>query len=327
MRLPYLLSALTVLMLPSIARAQGCSDAGVCTAGPIGQITSSTDSSVVEEPRHHARLQFSYAVGEQGVIILQAQPELSMGLTSRLSVQVKIPYVSAKGDLGSNGGVGDVILTMSQAFIKERERDLTGVLGLRLPTGSTAPVRIEKATFSPTSHPLPMPYQTGLGTTDLLLGVQFRIRLLTLTGAYQHVLHHDNQNVFQHEFWIDVPEAVDYFESFALERADDAVLRLQYALPIKRLTVQPGVLAIYHVGQDISLRNTVPGVYNGQPLMRESVKGSDGLTLNLTVDARFKLSDRWDVEGTLGAPVITRDIRPDGLTRRFVASVGLRVGF
>lgn len=309
------------------AAAQGCSDAGVCTAGPIGQITGSTGSSAVEEPRHYARLQFSYAVGEQGVTILQAQPELSIGLTSRLSVQVKIPYVSASGNLGSNSGVGDMILTMSQAFIKERERDLIGVLGLRLPTGSTAPLRIEQATFSPTSHPLPMPYQTGLGTTDLLLGVQYRIRRLTLTGAYQHVLQHDNQNVFLHQFWIDVPEARGYFESFGLERADDAVLRVQYALPIKRLTVQPGALAIYHVGQDVSLVNAVPGIYNGQALKRESVKGSEGLTLNLTADARFKLSDRWAVEASFGAPAITREVRPDGLTRRYVASVGLRVAF
>lgn len=316
-----------VLLYNQDSLAQGCSDAGVCTAGPIGQIPSPTDSSSVEEPSHYARLQFSYAVGEQGVIILQAQPELSIGLTSRLAVQLKIPYVSASGNLGDNSGLGDLVLTMSQAFIKQRERELTGVLGLRLPTGSTAPVRIDQAAFNLGSHPLPMPYQTGLGTTDLLIGARYRIHRLSLTAAYQHVLQHDNQNVFLHMFWADVPEARGYFESFALERADDAVLRVQYALPFKRLTVQPGVLAIYHMAQDITLVNSVPGIYNAGALIRESVEGSEGLTLNLTTDARFKLTDRWDLEFSFGTPVITREVRPDGLTRSMVLSTGVRFAF
>jgi hypothetical protein len=311
----------------AFASAQGCSDAGACTAGPLGQIPNASDSSAIVEPRHYARTLVSYAVGEQGVTIVQVQPELSIGLTSRLSAQLKVPYVSTSGNLGGNSGIGDLVLTLSQAVIKERERELSGVLGLRLPTGSTAQVRIDQAVFGPSSHPLPMPYQTGLGTTDLLLGVQYRIRRLTLTGAYQHVLKHDNQNVFLHQFWLDRPEARGYFESYALERADDAVLRVQYALPIQRLTLQPGALAIYHVGQDVSLVNCVPGIYDPQALKRESVKGSEGLTLNLTADARFKLSEHWSVEAMFGTPVVTREARPDGLTRRYVMAAGLRVAF
>ena len=51
------------------------------------------------------------------------------------------------------------------------------------------------------------------------------------------------------------------------------------------------------------------------------------LTLNLTADARYKLSDTWALEASFGTPMITREARPDGLTRALVANMGLRVGF
>lgn len=168
------------------ANGQGCSDAGVCTAGPMRQINMPSDSAAAE-PRHFARLTFGYAIGEQKVVIMQVQPELSIGLTDRLSVQVKVPYIRTSGNLGDNSGVGDMISTFSYAFIKEHERNLTGIIGVRLPTGRFTPESISQATFSPNAQPLPMPYQLGLGTTDLLLGLQYRHKRWSGTLAYQHV--------------------------------------------------------------------------------------------------------------------------------------------
>jgi hypothetical protein len=97
-----------------------------------------------------------------------------------------------------------------------------------------------------------MPYQTSLGTTDLLLGGH---PLPATSGgprrlAWQHVLKNSNENAFHHERWMDDMRALGYFESPFLQRANDAVARLQYAVPIGRVTVQPGLLAIVHLGQD-----------------------------------------------------------------------------
>ncbi|MBP6699539.1 MAG: hypothetical protein KA175_18105, partial [Flavobacteriales bacterium] len=115
------------------ASAQGCSDAGVCTAGPMGQIAAHRDSTV-KEPRHFARLMFSYAVGEQDVVIVQVQPEIGFGLTERLLLQLKMPYVTASGNLGQNSGVGDLVATLSYAFINQKKHNLTATAGLRVPT-------------------------------------------------------------------------------------------------------------------------------------------------------------------------------------------------
>jgi len=324
----HLILLFTVLLINQCTHAQGCSDAGVCTAGPMGQLAATSDSTGANEPRHFARLQYSYAIGEQGVVIMQLVPEIGIGLSERFGLQLKVPYVSASGNLGENSGVGDMVTTLSYSFIKKNEQNLTVITGLRLPTGQFKPRTIEGAPMGPDSRPLPMPYQVGLGTTDLLLGAQYRHRRWTGTLGYQHVLNQDNQSVFTHSAWGNDPEAKKYFESFALERANDAVVRIQYAFPIKRLTLQPGLLGIYHLGLDSRLEEQEgSSIWYPLPLVRAEIAGSDGLTLNLTADARYKLNDAWALEASFGSPVIVREVRPDGLTRSMVMNVGVRFAF
>lgn len=324
-----ILIALAFFSTTTLIVAQGCSDAGVCTAGPIGALHLVGDSTVAaKEYRHLARLTFSYGIGEQGTTIVQVVPELNLGLTERLSLQLKVPYVNASGDLGENSGVGDLLTTVSYAFIKERERNFTGIVGIRFPTGKTAADPIQQTTFGSDFKPLPMPYQTGLGTTDLLLGAQYRRDRWSGALAYQRVMDQNNENLFQHRYWSDEPAALPYFESFFLERADDAVVRVQYAFPLWGLTLQPGLLAIYHMDEDTRLE-TVGNASNlsADPMERRPIIGSEGLTLNLTADARYAFNDQWALEVAMGTPLIVRDVRPDGLTRSLVLNVGLRYAF
>jgi len=173
-----------------------------------------------------------------------------------------------------------------------------------------------------------MPYQSGLGTLHLLLGAQYRYKRWSAELAYQHVLSQGNENLFYHEAWDGDEDAIKYFESLYLERANDAVVRLQYALPIGRLSIQPGVLAIYHLGLDSRLEmDGTRSLWDVEPLIRRDVEGSDGLTLNLTVDARYRLSNRWALELAYGSPMITREVRPDGLTRSLILNMGVRYAF
>lgn len=324
----HLVVVLPFLLYHDLALAQGCSDAGVCTAGPIGQPALMQDSAVGGPKRHYVRLQYSYAIGEQGVVIMQVVPELSIGLTDRLAIQAKLPYVMADGDLGQNSGIGDLVATASYGFIKLDDKDLTGVLGMRIPTGRFVPESFEKATYGPTAHPLPMPYQVGLGTTDLLFGLQYRYERISAAIAYQHVLKQDNQSTFLHRYWADVPAAASYFESFALERADDAVLRLQYGVPFGRLILQPGLLGILHMGKDSRLEDpNALDLILDRPVQRREIDGSEGLTLNLTADLRYQLNSSWWLEASMGSPLVVREVRPDGLTRALVANVGLRYAF
>jgi hypothetical protein len=321
-----------MIVLHGHISAQGCSDAGVCTAGPIGQLHLWQDSTADDvDYRHMARINYSYALGEQGTTIMQVMPEVSIGIGPKFAIQAKVPYVATNGELGDNSGIGDAIVTSSYAFIKEQERTLTGVIGLRLPTGSTiarAPVRADVGSQTGTVlaiADLPMPYQTGLGTTDLLLAMNWRHKRYVASLAYQHVLVNKNENRFSHVAWNSDPAILGYFESNMLDRGDDVVLRLQYAYGCGRLALQPGLLAIYHLQNDSRLNDAAPMSDMGSD--RITLAGSQGLTLNLTADLRYKLAEKWAIEATFGTPVITRDVRPDGLTRSLVTGVGVRYRF
>ncbi len=309
--------------------AQGCSDAGVCTAGAIGQLHLWQDSTAdVVDYRHFARLGYSYAIGEQSTTIMQTNAEISIGIGPRLSVQAKVPYIWAIGNLGENSGIGDLIGTISYAIVKERERNLTAVLGVRLPMGSSEAMNTVITTSGGIGRPLPMPYQTGLGTTDLLMGINARKGGWVAAVAYQHVLHQGNKNTFSHEAWSGNTDAPGYFESYHLERANDLVGRIQYAYGCGRLSLQPGLLGIYHLGMDSRLVLPQPSVWsNDTTPFRWVVGGSQGLTLNLTADLRYKLSEQWAIEAMFATPVVTREVRPDGLTRSLVTGFGLRYRF
>lgn len=306
--------ALALISLCIEARSQGCSDAGVCTAGPIGELQQLHDSTR-NEPRHFARLTFSLAAGEQGTSIVQVVPEVSIGATDRLSFQVKVPYISVSGNLGSTNGLGDPVITGSYAFIKKDRQRLDGLLGVKINSGD--------ASAKADGLPLPMPYQTSLGTTDLLLGLNYKWKRISAAIAYQHVLSQSNANGFLRSAWsssADSTTASGYFESYQLERANDAVVRAQYAIPIGKLTLQPGLLAIVHLAEDTR------GI-GSEPPQRISIAKSAGLTLNLTVDTRYPLNDRWALEASFGSPLVVREVRPDGLTRSIVLNVGVRFGF
>jgi hypothetical protein len=307
------------------ARAQGCSDAGVCTAGPIGELHLGADTTAhVDSTRHYARLGFSYAVGEQQTTILIAMAEMGFGITDRLAFSLRLPYQWAEGNLGRNSGVGDPVITTSYAFMRKEGRRLDGMVGVKLNSGN-ADDTWDGFSIDQVPRSLPMPYQTSLGTTDLLLGVNYRHDRWSGALALQLPVHQANDNAFTHAAWGQDPAALGYFESAALERAADAVARVQYRIPWRRFAVQPGLLAIQHLGTDTRLE-TAPTMDMMMP-PRVAIDGSEGLTLNFTLDAGYRINDRWTVELAYGSPLIVREERPDGLTRSMVLNTGLRYAF
>ncbi|MFN9327265.1 MAG: hypothetical protein ACK6A5_17975 [Flavobacteriales bacterium] len=321
----HLLLLIGTLLSSMQVAAQGCSDAGVCTAGPIGELVAPNDtSSTTPEKRHFARMTFSYAVGEQQTTILMAVAELGFGITDRLGMSLRLPYQSTEGNLGSNSGVGDPVITASYAFIKQEGRRLDAMVGVKLNSGN-ADDTWDGFSIDQVPRSRPMPYQTSLGTTDLLLGVNYRHKRWSGALALQLPVHQANENTFTHASWGQDPAALGYFESAYLERAPDAVARVQYRFSWGRFALQPGLLAIQHLGKDSRLA-AVPTMDMMMP-QRVEIDGSEGLTLNLTLDAGYRLGDRWTVELAYGSPMIVREERPDGLTRSMVLNAGLRYAF
>lgn len=98
------------------------------------------------------------------------------------------------------------------------------------------------------------------------------------------------------------------------------LLRAAYNIkkPGKAFFLKPNVLAIYHLGED-----TYENLYG----KRQSLAGSQGLTLNANVIAGFAIDKKNVLELSLAAPFVVRSIRPDGLTREFTVGVEYKVSF
>lgn len=162
-----------------------------------------------------------------------------------------------------------------------------------------------------------MAYQTSLGTYDLLLGTAWVLnQKIDINAAFQVPVINSNKNTFIKEYATDTRfETTNNFK-----RKPDALLRLGYIMNStnKKWLFRPNALAIYHIGED-----SYENIFG----RRQDIRGSSGLTLNLNLQAQYKLSASRAIGFSVATPVIVRDIRPDGLTRSLTIGINYLFGF
>lgn len=278
--------------------AQGCSDAGFCTIGNLRQLHQSADSS-----RQRLGLNFANGVGDEGVFVFTPALQYEYLFNGRWSLQAKLTGNYASGNLGSAGGLGDFYLSGTHVFNTGGRWKWSGTLGVKLP--------FNRSDLKEDGKPLPMQYQSSLGTFDLIAGVSVERRRWQFSAGYQQPLTGANRNGFLPVYWEGNTDAPKYASTQEFVRRPDVLLRGGYQLVEGRgFQLGAGILGIYHIGKD---RYADAG-------RRISIDGSEGLTLNLTGTARWALTNRFSIGVIGGAPVVVRDVRPDGLTRSFVFS-------
>lgn len=282
------------------ANAQGCSDAGVCSAGIM------TGEGFSSENPKKAQVGVGYTLGQgdDSTTIHSVILEGAYAFTSKTFLQLNLPFHMVSGNLADTQGVGDLVLTLNQAFKQSGTHQFEGFIGARIATG--------QADLEENGLPLPMVYQTSLGTHDLLLGVKWRANGWSASLGYQQPIVQNNKNQFQQSLWAGTPNIQEYANSRELERSADIVARFEKAIPLKDLVVTLGLLPIYHVQKD-SFLNAAN--------QRVDIDGSDGLTLNVTGALDYQFTDAFGANLFLGAPIVTRDVQPDGLARNFVAGL------
>ncbi|HNQ11650.1 MAG TPA: hypothetical protein PKH65_01575 [Bacteroidia bacterium] len=291
---------LSLFCISGAVYAQGCSDAGFCSAGSMQNHNGQDEYVNLSK----VSASISYGVGEQGVSIVQFTPEVQIGLFTGTQIQVKIPFMAINGNIGSNSGLGDAIFSITQKLpIDLNDGDILITAGSRIPIGTTD----EKDK----DGPLPMPYQTGLGTLDGIGGLSVRLKQWKMSAGFQWVMDDQNKNQFLRAAWLGNEDAQKYFESNKLKRGNDALLRIDRSLKVGRFVFTPGVLGIYRLNKDSYVNE------NG---VRSSISGSDGLTLNINLSSDIKINDKAGLNVIAAFPAVVRDKRPDGLTRSAVLS-------
>ncbi|MBL7798716.1 MAG: hypothetical protein JNJ90_19620 [Saprospiraceae bacterium] len=290
------------LFIAQIANSQGCSDAGVCTLNGFKPQESGDATGPMQ---NQVKAGVSFGGADNSISILSNHLEYNRQFGDKLSADLRLTSLSQSGNGISRFNLSDIYLTANYAA-SEMARFTAG---LKIPLNS--------ANTEHDGIPLPMDYQSSLGTFDLVLGFGFAIRKLQLAVALQQPLT-QNENVF---LAANSPaEALREFPSTnQFQRSGDVLLRLSYPLSLgEKLTLTPSVLPIFHLAND---------KYTDETNVEREIEGSQGLTLNANAFLDYNLSESSALQLGVGLPLVVRDARPDGLTRSFLASLEYRVRF
>lgn len=300
----------TVSVISAKSNAQGCSDAGVCTIHAIKNNTSLSGEK--DDTNNDIAIGFAFGKGERSTSVYTPYIEYTRSITDQTSVTGKISFSAVSGELANTSGLGDLFVSVNHAIDSKKKWQKSFVVGLKIP--------FDQADIVEKGIHLPMPYQTSLGTTDLVLGISYIRKSFGATLALQQPLKKMNGNRFLPSDYPSVPLAAKYLPSNSFERKGDALLRFSYNFDLSnsRFSIRPNLLGIYHLANDS---------YADMNKMRIEIEKSRGLTLNGNVFVGYKLNKASALELSAGAPFVVRTNRPDGLTRSFVASVEYKFSF
>lgn len=295
-----LLILFSMIVLPNLIKAQGCSDAGSCSIGSLEH----TADSIQAIPKFKFSYEQSFGLGEKFMFISTTSFIAEHRFTKSTTWVLRVPFTITSGNLGNSSGIGDVFVSVIQELYKGQHSTFGILVGGKL--------RTSRSDFAFGDRPLPMAYQTSLGTYDIIAGIQMIVKTWDFYLAYQHPFGR-NQNRYLHPD-NETDKHKLYFESAYLKRGDDLALKVQKTFSLKKeQKLMAGVLPLVRLQKSKIIRNDVP----------EILDGSNGLTLNLYLTWSKTFENKTVLSITGASAAIDRNYRADGLTRNFVLTLRL----
>lgn len=301
-KIKVLLSTFLICLISHTTVAQGCSDAGFCSIGNTFKESTSDIKNSVE-------FGAIYGIGEGDVKNYSQYLIYTRNFSQRFGLSTKITMAEAHGSFGTRGNLGDVFITGNYNLNTPEDGKLkwSALLGVKIP--------LTQSNDKINNVSLPMPYQSSLGTFDILSGVTIANTNWDFNVAYQIPLN-DNKNSYVKEF----SPSADFVSTNFFKRKSDGLFRAMYKLKTanQKFSFKPNLLFIYHFGND-SYQNIFG--------TRQEIENSKGLTLNGNLIVVYKLSKNAYLESSIAAPFVVREVRPDGLTRAFTFGLSYKKGF
>lgn len=300
----YIIIILLAVASSQLSFAQGCSDAGFCTMGAM-----KPDQPFNKRISFKLRsMEFSFYRGTTTLtpIVYVATADLNFSLSRKSSFQVKLPYQAITGTLAETGGMGDISICFTRNVFASDAFDLNLSVGGKIPSN--------KSDKSENDFPLPMYYQTSLGTYDFITGLSLINRKWLLATGIQIPLN-QNENQFLWGAWRNSTEDFSYIERYdrakELQRGIDVMLRVERNFRFSKFNFSLGLLPIYRISND-EFTNPL-----GE---REKPAGAKGLALSGISTVGYNFDVRSGVRLLVGHKIVQRSENPDGLTRELVSS-------
>ncbi|HYI76395.1 MAG TPA: hypothetical protein VEW65_02170 [Chryseolinea sp.] len=240
-------------------------------------------------------------------IIYVGTADLNFSLNAKTSFQIKVPFQAVQGRLANTSGLGDISLCITRTLITRENFDINFSVGGKIPTNNSSK--------DADGLPLPMYYQTSLGTYDFISGISFISRNWLFATGIQ-IPFNKNGNEFLWEAWQGTSEEayiLNYNQANELQRGTDIMFRVERNWRFSRLNFSLGLLPIYRINNDEISRS------NGSRIKPD---GAQGLAMSAIFTTGFSLDVRSGLKLLLGHKLVKRHNNPDGLTREFVSTLG-----
>lgn len=283
---------------------QGCSDAGFCTMGAMKP--DQPFNKKIDFKLRSMEVSFYRGTTTLTPIIFVATADMSFSLNSKNFIQVKLPYQAVTGTLANTSGIGDISLCFTRALHSTENSDINLSVGTKLPTNAS-----DKDIDG---RPLPMYYQTSLGTYDFISGISYITRNWLLATGIQIPLN-KNDNQFLWGKWSgteEEPYVRKYNKSKELQRGTDVMIRVERNFRYSRLNFTIGLLPIYRITND-EITNPAG--------KREKPKDAKGLALSAIITTGYSFNVQSGIKLLVGHKLVQRKENPDGLTRILVSTL------
>lgn len=262
-----------------------CSDAGVCSIG--GHANEQDSKSLFN-------ITASYKFGSSGkdddVKYYSFHIGALYNVLEKTSFQLAIPYNFQSGPSGEVSGIGDLILSVNQNLFKVDKSAIDISVGARLATGDD------------NKDNLPMAYQSGLGSNDVIFALNYSYDQLGFGIGYQ-LSGERNDNINK------------------LKRGDDLLVRASYNFLLDKFIITPQLLFIKRLGKS-SIVNLLA---MGPTESYIDVENSDQTQVNLLTQVQYQINSNYSLFADFAIPFIKREVNVDGLTRSFSASLGIQL--
>ncbi len=310
-----------------------CSDAGVCSVENHNNA------------RHSLFCGLEYDYGYSGkldnIFINDLRLALNYQLNSTIGIGVSLPFTkkifSNTNFSGSEQGIGDLIInTTTLLFSRVTERtpmtdnyyapsDENNYESIWRPLRATLQLDagFKLATGAVNMNQLPLRYQPGLGSNDLMLGISY------IPAPY---ISNDDYTATYWRFWLgaQIPFGIASNSFDSIRRGPDLAAKVSYFNAIKNFDYQVELFAIkrlikstkYFQGPFIVTSETSPDpidtVYGSY-----QIPSSDFLQLDLRISGKYYFARNTGILFGAAIPFLKRGENSDGLKRSYTLFAGI----
>lgn len=269
----------------SIENLAQCTDGGICQLG--GHLLEGEAGEMFNISTY---FKYGYSGKEDDVQYYSFVVDGYYNVLEKSAIQLMIPYNIQSGPLGDVSGIGDLILSWNQGLYTDGNSSINASVGVKLATGDDIKDSLSQV------------YQSGLGTNDLLFGVNYAYKQFVIGAGYQ--LYGGRNN-----------------DTYQLEKGNDLLLKASYKFSFDKLSVIPQLLYIQPLAESSILDST------STEEAYVDVQDSNQPQLNFLASLEYRFDDNIAVLGDFAIPFIERKVNLDGLQRAITASLGVMFSF